>query len=129
MRVDGGLAGEDEDRKLRNAAKLKSVVIPMPSQEPLNVKTGEALAPHGMADLAEIFEESTREKSGRGTETPARAYGTLLPCLLRRKTGRPSLERFPFPPREGERRAGDASNQQFLYIGPFLTLAELIQEQ
>ncbi|CAN7950372.1 unnamed protein product [Ixodes pacificus] len=51
-----------------------------------NEKAGEALTPPEMADLAESFEESIREKSSRGTGTPARVYGGSGETLKQRST-------------------------------------------
>lgn len=39
--------------------------------------------------------------------------GAVPPFPLRRRTGGPPLQRFPFPPREGEQRAGGAKNECF----------------
>ncbi|KAG0429308.1 hypothetical protein HPB47_023762 [Ixodes persulcatus] len=47
-------------------------------------KSAEAQTPHEMADLPESFQESIREKSGRRTATPGRAYGSSRETLKQR---------------------------------------------
>uniref|UniRef100_A0A6B0USM8 Putative secreted protein n=1 Tax=Ixodes ricinus TaxID=34613 RepID=A0A6B0USM8_IXORI len=59
-----------------------------------------AAAPHWDSEECCLHSETTfREPRSRA----------VPPCPLSRRIGGPSLERFPFPPREGERRAGDAN--------------------